>query len=113
MTSYQRGIFLSGFFRSGASFDESPGERKSSPMRQFLVGCWEPRLARRYGRCSGGLLTGLSLSPALARLLASLIGEINALDRGTLAGVSAVLLLLLASWLPASRMYPWIFVRCE
>ena len=67
---------------------------------------------------AGGLAIGLLLSLALARLLASLIWGIDALDVGTFAGVSALLLAvaLVASWVPArraSRVDPLISLRHE
>lgn len=67
---------------------------------------------------AGGLAIGLLLSLALARSLASLIWGINALDVGTFAGVSALLLAvaLVASWVPArraSRVDPLISLRHE
>lgn len=65
-----------------------------------------------------GLLIGLLCSVALARLLASLIWGVNALDIGTFAGVSAALVgvALLASYVPArraARVDPLISLRCE
>ncbi len=65
-----------------------------------------------------GLLIGLVCSAALARLVASLIWGVNALDLTTFAGVSAVLIgvALLASYVPArraSRVDPLISLRCE
>jgi len=65
-----------------------------------------------------GLLIGLACSAALARLLASLIWGVGALDLVTFAGVSAALVgvALLASYVPArraSRVDPLISLRCE
>jgi putative ABC transport system permease protein len=65
-----------------------------------------------------GLLIGLVCSAALARLLASLIFGVSAVDVRTFGGVSAALVgvALLASWLPArraARVDPLISLRCE
>jgi putative ABC transport system permease protein len=65
-----------------------------------------------------GLLIGLVGSVAQARLLASLIWGVSALDLGTFAVVSAALLCgaLLASYVPArraARVDPLISLRCE
>jgi putative ABC transport system permease protein len=65
-----------------------------------------------------GLLIGLVGSVAQARLLASLIWGVSALDLGTFAGVSAALVCvaLLASYVPArraARVDPLISLRCE
>ena len=65
-----------------------------------------------------GLLIGLACSIALARLLASLIWGVSALDLETFGGVSAALVgvALLASYLPArraARVDPLISLRCE
>lgn len=67
---------------------------------------------------AAGLLIGLACSVALARLLASLIWGVSALDVTTFAGVSAALIgvALLASYVPArraSRVDPLISLRCE
>lgn len=65
-----------------------------------------------------GLLIGLAGSVALARLLASLIFGVSAIDLETFAGVSAALVgvALLASYVPArraARVDPLISLRCE
>jgi putative ABC transport system permease protein len=65
-----------------------------------------------------GLLIGLIFSAGLARLLASLIFGVSALDIRTFGGVSAALIgvALLASYLPArraARVDPLISLRCE
>jgi putative ABC transport system permease protein len=65
-----------------------------------------------------GLAIGLACSIALARLLASLIWGVGALDLQTFAGVSAALvgMALLASYIPArraARVDPLISLRCE
>ncbi len=65
-----------------------------------------------------GLLIGLVCSVALARLLASLIWGVSALDLTTFAGVSAALIAvaMLASYVPARRaacVDPLISLRCE
>jgi putative ABC transport system permease protein len=75
-------------------------------------------LRRGAAIAAGGLAIGLLLSLALARLLASLIWGISALDVGTFAGVSALLLVvaLVASWVPArraSRVDPLVSLRHE
>ena len=65
-----------------------------------------------------GLLIGLTCSVGLARLMASLIFGVSAVDLRTFAGVSVALVgvALLASWLPArraARVDPLISLRCE
>lgn len=65
-----------------------------------------------------GLLIGLVCSAALARLLASLIWGVSALDVQTFGAVSAALVgvALLASYVPArraARVDPLISLRCE
>ena len=65
-----------------------------------------------------GLLIGLVCSVGLARLLASLVYGVSALDLETFAGVSAALVgvALLATYVPArraARVDPLISLRCE
>jgi len=76
-------------------------------------------VVRRGALLTGtGLLIGLACSIALARLLASLIWGVSALDLTTFAAVSAALVgvALLASYVPARRaalVDPLISLRCE
>lgn len=75
-------------------------------------------LRRGVSLTAMGLAIGLACSIALARLLASLIWGVGALDLQTFAGVSAALvgMALLASYVPArraARVDPLISLRCE
>jgi ABC-type antimicrobial peptide transport system permease subunit len=83
-----------------------PGHLMSLVMRQAL------------GRASVGLAVGLAMSAGVTRLLGGMIHGVGSLDPVTYAGVSVLLLMVVAAatWWPArraSRTDPMVTLRSE